>query len=216
MIRINGHVRGQVESIAAIQQIPSLLQQGALRAMTESLQLVSATSQREFLSGPYPTHLQPRTRRLRASMKRGDRDNIFRVDAQDTRIIGEVGTNVEYARIHEVGGIIRPKRGQFLAIPTEAIKTPTGLIQSRYRVESFRQVPNTFIRRSRSGSPGIYERFSGGIRRIAHLLRQVTMPPRPFLGTALQRSQTSITERFQLMVQTIIDRANQTLRNVRR
>lgn len=52
------------------------------------------------------------------------------------------GGLVKYARIHEEGGVIRPVRSQFLAIPLEAAKTAAGVS----RAVSPRDFQNTFVR----------------------------------------------------------------------
>lgn len=224
MIRVNGELRGVSTMISALSQIPSLLQQGGIRAMTESLELVSATTRREFLSGPYPTHLEPRTGRLRASLRRGDRDNIFRVAAQGSQITGEFGTSVVYARIHEVGGVITPKHGQYLAIPTGFAKTSGGVLKTAYN-RPLRQIPNTFLLRTRGGLM-LWERLSGrggGRRRLSEvarplfrLVRRVVIPARPYLAPSAQQSEAGIAGIFTAMVQRLIDRANDTLRRIGR
>ncbi|BEQ14500.1 phage virion morphogenesis protein [Desulfoferula mesophila] len=60
---------------------------------------------RENLSGKV---LKVQTGRLRAS--------ILPLITRDTpdRVTAEVGTNVEYARIHELGGTIKPNRAEWL------------------------------------------------------------------------------------------------------
>src|SRR5262245_54737271 len=113
MIHITGKVSGVEPTISALRQLPSLLRQAAEAAMREAPELISLTARTEYLSGPFPHRLQPRSGRLRASLRRGDRDNIFEVRSQGTTVQGTLGTNVPYARIQEEGGIIRPRRGQY-------------------------------------------------------------------------------------------------------
>lgn len=55
---------------------------------------------------------------------------------------------VKYADIQEHGGIVRPKKGKFLAIPQSPVKTPAGV--ARYR--SPRDYPGpTFVMRDKKG-----------------------------------------------------------------
>ena len=68
--------------------------------------------------------LHVRTGRYRSSITN-------RIEGTGTDIVGKIGTNVEYARIHEYGGIIRPKEKKFLhfvvdghEIFVEAVKMP--------------------------------------------------------------------------------------------
>jgi len=44
----------------------------------------------------------------------GKREQIRRLRWRGSRLIGEFGTSVEYARIHEKGGVILPRRAQAL------------------------------------------------------------------------------------------------------
>lgn len=53
------------------------------------------------------------------------------------------GGLVKYARIHEEGGIIRPTRAKFLAIPLQAAKTAAGV----GRAVSPRDFKDTFVRK---------------------------------------------------------------------
>ncbi len=57
-------------------------------------------AKKRHLSGPRPENLQPVTGRLRSSI-------TSRVTARDKNIEGVLGTNVKYARLHELGGEIR-------------------------------------------------------------------------------------------------------------
>lgn len=85
-----------------------------------------------------------------------------------------VGTNLEYAGIHQYGGTITPKKGKALTIP----QTVQAL-----RAGSPRNMPGLFLiwkRGARSG--GLYS-GQGGARNLQFLLvPSVTIPARPYLG----------------------------------
>jgi phage gpG-like protein len=222
MIKFNGRVVGQVEMIAAFGQLPSLFKQGAERAMRESLEMVSSVARSKYLSGPYPTYLQPRTGRHRASLRRGDKDNIFSVASQGTTVTGVLGTKAVGARIHELGGVIRPTRGQYLTIPTAQAKTPSGVLKPEYS-RGLRSIPGLYFQRTRSGvlyaaqrDPARGRTRSSRIRILFWLARQVKIPARPYLNPSLNESRAAITERFQVMANTIIQRTNETLQKLRR
>src|SRR5215510_327317 len=159
MIRVRGSIRGVPPTIAALSQLPSLLRQAAEAAMRESLELISETARTKYLAGPYPSLLQPRTQRLRASVGRGDRDNIFEVKTQGTVVTGTLGTKVVYARVHEEGsgylpgGVIKPTRGQYLAIPTDLAKTTGGVVKAEYH-KPLRSIPGLYLMRSHR-KPGL-------------------------------------------------------------
>lgn len=77
-----------------------------------------------------------------------------------------------YARIHEEGGLIRPTRSRYLAIPLDAVKTPSGVPRG-----SPRDFPNTFIRR-KGGSLLIMQTQGERAVPLFALVSSVTIPPR--------------------------------------
>jgi hypothetical protein len=216
MIGLRGGVRGVPEMASALNQVPGLLGQAAEGGMTESLELVSTIARGDYLSGPYPHRLQPRSGRLRASLRRGDRDNIFTVERRGTVIRGTLGTTVVYANIHEFGGIIKPVKGQYLAIPTQLAKTPTGLVKKEFD-RPLRQIEGLFLMRSRRGSLGAYRRRGrrGVLERLFSLVRRAHVFPRPFLGTALNRAKPAIYQIFNRRLQEPINRLMATLQRLR-
>jgi len=104
----------------------------------------------------------------------GAADNAASVERiTDTTL--EVGTNLEYAGIHQRGGTITAKRGKYLAIPAtaEAQATPARQFPGKLR----------FIPTRRGGVlVGAGERGNrqGKIQYV--LVPSVTIPARPFLG----------------------------------
>lgn len=83
-----------------------------------------------------------------------------------------VGTNVVYAAIHQMGGVIRAKNGPFLAIPITAAARSAG---------SPRNMPGLHVWQTLKG-----QYVMGDAKGQVHYLlrRQVTMPARPFLGAS--------------------------------
>jgi hypothetical protein len=84
------------------------------------------------------------------------------------------------AKIHETGGIIRPRRGKFLAVPTKYTKkrfrkSGGGVIRPR-------RIPNTFIKKihtgKKRGALGIFEEPKGEDEPnlLFLLLKQVKIP----------------------------------------
>ena len=87
------------------------------------------------------------------------------------RISGDtiyIGTNLEYARIHHEGGIIRPKRKKYLAIPLCAVA----------RVNRPEDFTDTFIAKG-----VIFQKTEGQKKPVAlyALKKQVEIPARPFM-----------------------------------
>lgn len=87
------------------------------------------------------------------------------------------GNDVRYARIHELGGTIRPKRANNLAIPTSAAKTAAGVS----RVPSPRDMALSWA--PMKGGPGMLVDESGTPMFI--LRKSVTIPARPYLKPSL-------------------------------
>lgn len=87
-----------------IRQMPDLVNPAIYKGMKEAMIIADATARGHYLSG---VALQRRTGRLRASIN-------TRVIIAGDRVIGRIGTNVVYARIHELGGVILPKTAQAL------------------------------------------------------------------------------------------------------
>jgi phage gpG-like protein len=115
--------------------------------------------------------LKVRNNQLRSSIE------IARGNNADGSPFAAVGTNVVYAAIHEFGGIIRPKRAKFLAIPFPGVKG------------SPRDYKNTFVHNGiifqgwQSAKGNV-----GGIEPLFSLKRQVVIPKRPYMSTGLEMS----------------------------
>lgn len=94
------------------------------------------------------------------------------ISTSATPTTATVGTNVIYAAIHQFGGVIRAKKGPFLAIPI----TPAAR-----RAGSPTRMPGLRVWQTLKG-----QFVMGDDKGTVHFLlrRQVTMPERPFLGAS--------------------------------
>ncbi|MBW1666717.1 MAG: phage virion morphogenesis protein [Deltaproteobacteria bacterium] len=90
-----------------LNKMPGLVVPAVFKGMTKGLDLAVGTAKREYLSGPRPERLGVRTGHLRRSIRS---QTVIRGD----EVEGRIGTNVLYARIHEKGGVITPKRAKVL------------------------------------------------------------------------------------------------------
>jgi len=100
------------------------------------------------------------TRRLRNSI----------TSAFDRRS-ASVGTNVAYAAIHQFGGVIRAKKGPFLAIPVTPQAKAAGSPRNMLGLSVWQTLKGQYV----MGKEGV----------VHFLLRaKVTMPERPFLGAS--------------------------------
>lgn len=101
------------------------------------------------------------TRRLRNS-----------ITAAHSATEASVGTNVVYAAIHQFGGVIRAKKGPFLAIPVTPAARSAGSPRNMPGLHVWQTLQGQFVMGDDKGT-------------VHYLLRrQVTMPARPFLGAS--------------------------------
>lgn len=94
------------------------------------------------------------------------------IDDQGEKRI-EWGTNLDYARIHAIGGIITPKIAKFLAIPATRDAQRTG---------SPRNWPDGSLVFEWKRNGGVAKDLKGEIQ--YYFARSVTIPARPYLGIA--------------------------------
>lgn len=101
-----------------------------------------------------------------------------------------IGTNKEYARIHQLGGVVKAKPGKSLAMPLtpEAARAGSARRFREQRPDSFLYVPKKDRRlasNSTNGTAFIAEPVGkkGSKVKLHFLLKkQIRMPRRPFLG----------------------------------
>lgn len=105
-----------------------------------------------------------------------------------SKYVAHVGPSVIYGRIHELGGVIRPVNARMLAIP---IGDRTGSAREHDDL--------TFIG---SGNKGCLV-DSGGKPQFA-LVSSVTIPARPYLAPALEKSKTKIAGDFEVSLRTLV------------
>ena len=135
------------------------------------------------VTGGSPLHT--RSGRLRSSIKAGLRGQATggpqAVVEGFLRAGGTTaGGQVKYARIHELGGDIVPKNAKFLAIPTGAQKTASGVSRGGPR-----QTPGLAFVQGGSG-PALVNTATGA----AHFLlrRHVRIPARPYLRPSMKEA----------------------------
>lgn len=226
MIRINGGVRGQRETIDGFGQIKSLIRQGGQRSMTKSLEHLSEVVRKDYLSGPYPTEVERRSGSFQATWRRGGKENIFEVTSKGMTFEGKLGSTDRRARILAVGGTIRPTGGRkFLTIPTGFAKTPTGQTKREY-MRPARQIPNTFLTRNKStGQLTIWQataprrrssqRLSEVAKPIFFLVREVTIKGRFYHTKAEKKATPGVNKIWQDDMTLLVKRGQETLNRIR-
>lgn len=88
---------------AMLKKMPELVKPAIYKGMKEGMVLADREA-RLNLSGRV---LQRRTGRLRNSITHD-------VKIEGNKVVGRIGTNVIYGRIHELGGVIKPRQAQYL------------------------------------------------------------------------------------------------------
>jgi hypothetical protein len=159
----------------------------ALRAEAEAKRNVTG-------GGSSTTQLNVRSGRLRASIAGSVRDmkSLVRVEVtaggrspHPDQLKRDTTRNpgvASYARMHEEGGIIRPKRAKMLSIPIhKSLFTGAGVLRD---ARGPRAVPNLTFVRSLKGAFLLSNKFTGEPWFL--LKRQVTIKPRPFLGPGMR------------------------------
>lgn len=103
------------------------------------------------------------------------------VQEEKGRMVLRVFSSIKYALLHEYGsaglpgGVVRPKRSRYLAIPVGPALTPAGVA----RYQSPRQVQGLFVARGRRSGKLFMGRVEQGEVKAYFLLRDsVRVPPR--------------------------------------
>jgi hypothetical protein len=114
--------------------------------------------------------------------------------------------NVRYAAIHEYGGVIRPIKGQFLAIPTALSKTASGV--ARYSGPSTDPRPMAYVQSLR-GQPLLVDASRTkrgkatkryGVDVLYVLRRRVIIPARPYARPAMEEAAKNLRTRLAAQV----------------
>lgn len=119
------------------------------------------------------------------NVRTGDLRRSISINVQQEGKItrGAIGSNVIYARIHELGGTIKPVTKRYLTIPFPGIKTPAGVARG-----GARDFDNTFFRKSKAGNLILFQKNGKTIIPLFLLRdRPVEIPARPYLMPAMEK-----------------------------
>lgn len=186
--------KGQIEKITG--KLEGLKIKDANSILVSTFKTITREAERilkqDVLSGQV---LRVRTGRLRSSI------GTLVMQSQDG-LVGQIGSGVRigermpYANIHETGGVIKPKKGRYLAIPLKAALTDSGS-QLRGGAFSARDFTDTFFMTSRKGNRLIMQRQAKGAVPLFVLKESVTIPARRYMSKA--------TEQLNIEVEKLID-----------
>lgn len=145
-------------------------------AMRSLARVLKQGAQLRFRSGQGPDgHAWKKSRR--AAEEGGQTLSLTRrlrnsITTAATPTSASVGTNVIYAAIHQFGGVIRARKGPFLAIPITAQARNAGSPTRMPGLHVWQTLKGQYVMGDEKGT-------------VHFLLRtQVTMPARPFLGAS--------------------------------
>lgn len=94
-----------------------------------------------------------------------------------------------YADIQETGGVIKPRKAKYLAIPLPAALTAAGVLKKRPR-----DYRDTFVRTSKSGNLIIFQKVGarGKITALFVLKKSVTVPASRYMSITAEAMQDKV------------------------
>jgi len=122
----------------------------------------------------------------RWTTRSGELRKSFHMDWTQGRREGAYGSDKDRVLKMEGGGVIKPKRGKYLAIPTE---NAPKKVWPRY-------VPNLFAVRTRRRNLVLAESTGDSLRVMYVLKKSVKLPPRPTLDRAVEATAKRREKRF--------------------
>jgi len=166
--------------------------QKALRAMHASVRRelhdmknrVRSRMVKEHMSGPTgPSSVRARSGQLRRAL-----DGTIATWGNENKmqLVMFFGGGVPYARVHEYGGTILPKRAKNLAIPVGAALTRAGVSKTAGPQAIWAMLK--FIKSKKTGKKLLVNRFSKGKLDVWFVLvPSITLPPRLNFGNTFQQ-----------------------------
>lgn len=115
---------------------------------------------------------------------------------QGKKAVGVVGSNLVYARIHELGGTIRPVKAGALTIPMRRKAGARGARASDY--------PNAFILRLPGRGAYLVRKVGTGLDFLFVLKKQVRIRAKHYLERTQKEEQTKLVQLLNREVQAVI------------
>ena len=169
---------------------------GMVHAMRRSVIRLADYIASEKLSGQ---ELNVRTGNLRRSLQESRARKVQEIAGG---VRGTVGTNVEYAEVHERGGTIRPKSKKWLTIPIGEALTASGVPRG-----SARDFDNTFFAHSRRGNLILFTKKGDGIIPLFVLKKTVKIPRRAYMEPSLEEKHSELIRFFMNDVKEFVGKA---------
>ena len=164
-LRIKNSSLKTLESLK--KRIPHAIELGLREGMTATV----AHIRRKKLQGQ---ELNTRSGDLRRSIR-------ARVTKRGHKFIGSVGSNLDYAAIHEFGKVVTPTQSQWLTIPLDAAKTGSGV--SRGGARSF---SNTFFHMTKDKRLFIMQTQGKGFVPLFRLVKSVRIEETHYVSDSIK------------------------------
>lgn len=187
-------VKGARELRVAYDDAPALVASTALRVMRRIVGRLQSYVVARKLNG---VPLQARTRNLARSV-------FSRVEIQGRDLVGRVGFDLKkaiYGRIHELGGVVTPKRAKNLTIPVGNALTASGVprFDAREFITATRKggagihgFTHSFVNKNKTAIIGV--RKSGTAEAVFLLRQRVVIPASHPLEETLSENVDEITD----------------------
>jgi len=111
-----------------------------------------------------------------------------------------------YANIHEVGGVITPKRAKWLTIPLAAAQTPAGVARFSAR-EAKGMFDKTFFRTSQAGNLILFGTKGDEVIPLFVLKKSVTIPARRYMSITVEQTKERVVEDIVDKIREVKDKA---------
>jgi len=175
-------IKGYDQKIAeTMEEKISLYRKGLKLEMWRALSLIEAAMVMEITR-----KFNQRTGTLRNSI-------YTSVKESGDEIVGIIGNSAVYAMIHERGGIIKPKRMNYLKFPTENNQKADGS-----PIESSGSFPAALLPLKKGDGYLIISKADQMPKFL--LKKEVTIPARPFAGPAFKKTRKRVMEKFGLFL----------------
>lgn len=159
-MRLDIAITGLQPLIARLSEVPTQAMAAIGRGLRSGAMVLVREARRTVYAGHASDHLEGDTGRLRNS-----------ITSEVDQLEAHIGSNVVYARIHEFGGVIVPHGHPYLSIPIGSLKGSPRDHEGLHYVQSLRGQPMLV---DDTGEPQYL------------LMQRVTIPPRPYLGPAVE------------------------------
>lgn len=121
------------------------------------------------------------------------------VEEDDDVVIGIISNSAVYASIHEFGGLIQPKRANYLRFPTENNTKPDGSPEVPANA-----IVKPVLLPLKSGDGYLIVSKADNLPKFL-LKKSVNIPPRPYMIPAMEKTRARIFQKFNLFLTSTFD-----------